>query len=97
MVRVPSYRVKATGTCEGDTSDEGTEEEGGLDHGSGRVRGECGIVVDERGEAGEHSSHAHLYKSSRFKDCTSVRKPCPRPFDNDLPLLHCDNIYTFLL
>jgi hypothetical protein len=30
-------------------------------------------VVDERWEAGEHSSHAHLYKSSRFKDCTSVR------------------------
>jgi hypothetical protein len=46
--RVPSYRVKATGTCEGDTSDEGAEEERGLDHGSGRVRGECGIVVDER-------------------------------------------------
>ena len=47
-------------TCEGNSSDECAEEEGGLDHGGGRVRGEGGVVVNKGGEAGQHGSHAHL-------------------------------------
>jgi len=47
-------------TCEGDSSDESAEEERGLDHGGGRVRGEGGVVVDVGREACQHCSHAHL-------------------------------------
>merc|ERR1719187_2832893 len=46
------------GPSEGDTTDVGSEEEGGLDHGGGGVGGKAGVVIQVGGEAGEHGSHA---------------------------------------
>ena len=52
-------------TCKCDSSNEGTEEERGLDHGGSGVGGEGWVMVNIGWEAGQHSSHTNLeYKLS---------------------------------
>merc|ERR550519_1332592 len=43
---------------EGHTSDESSQEGGGLDHGGSRVSGEAREMVDVGGHAGQHGGHA---------------------------------------
>ena len=47
------------GACEGDASDEGSQEEEGLDHVACGVRGEVWLLQHVVGEAGEDSRGSH--------------------------------------